>query len=92
MDVSSGHETASSLESSPIVSFTMLSNTLNTRFLHINAPTKRMAYYVGTNTKISKVQDWIFRDIGLSLDNQLLITIDGCEVKGTENAATFIEV
>jgi len=86
-------ETALPVTSSPsIVSFKMLSNTLSTQFFQVHAPTKRIAFYVGTSTKVSKVQEWIARDIGLAPENQLIITIDGVEVKGSDTAAAFIEV
>ncbi len=85
-------ESRSASPSVPVVGLHMLTNILSTKSLHIRTISKRLAFAIGKSAKMSDIQQLIARDTGLPIDNQLLLTNDGLEVRKDELASKFVEV
>lgn len=84
-------EDRSASPSVPVVGLQMLSNILSTKTLHIRTTSKRLGYAIGKSTTIHDIQQFIARDIGLQVHNQLIITNDGVDVKNEDLAAKVAE-
>lgn len=85
-------EGRSASPSVPVVGLQMLSNILSTKSLHIRTISKRLAFAIGKSAKMSDIQQLIARDTGLPVDNQLILTNDGHEVRKEDLASKFVEV
>lgn len=76
----------------PVVGLQMLSNILSTKTLHIRTTSRRLGFAVGKSTKMADIQQFVARETGLPVDNQLILTNDGVEVKKDDLGASFVEV
>lgn len=60
-----------------VVGLQVLHTILEMDMLDVFCPARRLSFAVGRSTKMDAVNGWIFRDIGVPIDEQFLVTSDG---------------
>jgi hypothetical protein len=76
---------------SDLLNLKLLSATLSTKFLEIQAIKEKLAFPIGQSghSKIGDIQQRIAVKTGLIPENQLILTSDGVEISNTEIASTI---
>ena len=85
-------EELSDKELNQVVGLNVLHNILKTQMLEIYCPSRKLAFAIGRSTTILDIQNWIYRDINVGLEDQLIVTLDGTQVLPNEPALKFFGV
>lgn len=90
--ISSPQELTESGREQNIYGLTSLPVMLRQKKLEMKTPIKRLGFVIGRSTTILDIQNLLSRQLGLTVENQLILAIDGALVKGNELASKYTNV